>query len=222
MGAMDIKYDAARAGNYDLDLVVSALQKSIRRGREPQALYWARILHKADYSEYCWRRLKIITSEDIGLAAPFMPMQIASLYGFWAEIKERHERSEFLYIAHAVMLLARAKKSRVVCDAASWFEDCADIVEPLSIPLEAIDQHTELGRSLGAMFEAFLLEGGKLENEDHSIPNPYALWWQQWLKHRDRLDHWKERGQQQLQQVQEYLDQQHQTRQLELPEENED
>ena len=53
-------------GGYKLGEVASALQKSIRRGDEPQALFWSTELDLSGYTEYAWKRLRIITSEDIG------------------------------------------------------------------------------------------------------------------------------------------------------------
>jgi len=55
---------------YVLGEVVSALQKSIRRGDEEGALYWSLELSESSFGQYLWRRLLIIASEDIGLADP--------------------------------------------------------------------------------------------------------------------------------------------------------
>jgi replication-associated recombination protein RarA len=58
--------------DYDDDVVVSALQKSIRRAKEEDAMYWALEIcdggnHKAGFTRLC-KRLNVIISEDIGLA----------------------------------------------------------------------------------------------------------------------------------------------------------
>jgi replication-associated recombination protein RarA len=49
--------------------VASALQKSIRRGEEREALYWASELDLAGYGNYCFKRLRIIASETSALAS---------------------------------------------------------------------------------------------------------------------------------------------------------
>lgn len=48
---------------------VSCLQKSVRRGHWQSALIAADALLAVD-PRYCWRRLKVIALEDVGLAAP--------------------------------------------------------------------------------------------------------------------------------------------------------
>lgn len=65
---------------YNLDEVVSALQKSIRRGLEEDAMYWALEMVDSGYIRYMWRRLLVIASEDIGPADPQTVILISSLY----------------------------------------------------------------------------------------------------------------------------------------------
>jgi hypothetical protein len=49
---------------YRQDEVVGALQKTIRRGLEDDALYWAVELHESGWGEHCWSRLFVIVCED--------------------------------------------------------------------------------------------------------------------------------------------------------------
>lgn len=54
---------------YETADAVSAMQKEIRRGNAYQACWWAReVLMTPDYRgiDYCWKRLRIISIEDIG------------------------------------------------------------------------------------------------------------------------------------------------------------
>ena len=55
-------------GGYLMGEVASAMQKEIRRGHEREALFWATELDLAGYGDYVWKRLRIIASEDVGLA----------------------------------------------------------------------------------------------------------------------------------------------------------
>ena len=64
---------------YDFFEVSSTLQKSIRRGDEETALFFMVELVNSSYDEYVWKRLKIIASEDVGLAEPMMPATIGLL-----------------------------------------------------------------------------------------------------------------------------------------------
>ena len=78
---------------YAFSEVASAFQKSIRRGLEEEALYWGTELDKSGYGEYVWKRIRIIVSEDIGLAEPMLPAVIWSLYQMWvAQRKKKDEK----------------------------------------------------------------------------------------------------------------------------------
>ena len=64
---------------YDLYEVVSAFQKSIRRGMEKESMFWGIELHESGFANHAWRRMLIMSTEDIGLANPFAPVVINSL-----------------------------------------------------------------------------------------------------------------------------------------------
>ena len=71
--------DLSTRHGHRLDEAVSSLQKSIRRGLVDDAAYWACELMEGYYA-YLWRRLKVILSEDIGIAEPHLPATIHALY----------------------------------------------------------------------------------------------------------------------------------------------
>jgi replication-associated recombination protein RarA len=131
--------------------VTSAMQKAIRRGKEREALYWATELDLAGFGNYVFKRLKIIASEDVGIADPNATLIVRSLYDSWTEARKNpDEKDKFfprLFLIHAVIVLARAPKSRIV--------DHALIVmyqgdrEPLEVPDYAYDHHTAKGKRLG-------------------------------------------------------------------------
>lgn len=62
---------------------MSALQKCIRRGLEEEALYWASEMDRAKFAHQVWSRLRVIASEDIGLADNQMAILIRALYENW-------------------------------------------------------------------------------------------------------------------------------------------
>jgi replication-associated recombination protein RarA len=144
--------------------VMSALQKSIRRCDEEGAICWAVEMDQSGHGQMLWNRLLIITSEDIGLAEPDLPAQIRALYDNWKEARARRSPAipERLFVLHAVMLMARARKSRRV-DNAIWASYA--IPEPLAaeIPDYAIDGHTARGRREGR------------SNTAEKNPDSYAL-----------------------------------------------
>jgi putative ATPase len=106
---------ALRYGRDDHYDVVSALIKSMRASDEQAALFWlARMIEAGDDPRFIARRLIVFASEDIGLAdATALGVAIAA-----ASAVEHVGLPEARYnLAHAVMHLARAPKSRGVVDA---------------------------------------------------------------------------------------------------------
>ena len=101
-------------GGYLNSECTSAIQKCIRRGLEEEALFWATDLDLAGYGAYVWKRLRIIASEDIGLADPNLWVQVRVLYENWIEQRKRKKDrslSERLFLVQAVLLCVRARKS---------------------------------------------------------------------------------------------------------------
>ncbi|WP_019986293.1 hypothetical protein [Rudanella lutea] len=158
------KYDLRTKKGYDFYEVSSAMQKCIRRGREAEALYWAVELYDSGYVEYAWKRLRIMSSEDVGLAEPTMPAQIWALYRMHQEqAKKKEDKNEpqRLFLTHAVLLLSRARKSRMIDWSLIW----AWLTHPfrrLEIPDFALDKHNERGRQLKRSWSHFFDEGTRL------------------------------------------------------------
>ena len=168
-------YKITTTGGHKLPEVVSALQKAIRRGNVDDALYWATDMYQTGYAEYCWKRLRIITSEDVGLADLDMPQRIAALYQFWLDQKKKKDTThepERMFLVHAVILLAQAPKSRLVDDAltAHWgFHTHASYRR--DIPDYALDRHTQRGKQMGRGVDHVFEVGYHLENQVGE--NPY-------------------------------------------------
>lgn len=142
-------------GGHTMDEVASALQKTIRRGQERDAIFWATELDLTGYGNYAWKRLRIICSEDIGIAWTEGPAVIRALYENWVEARKAEkdrppERSNaILYLVHAVVLLTRAPKSRLVDNACALFYAGDRAAMGIDMPDYAIDHHTARGRRLG-------------------------------------------------------------------------
>ena len=162
---------------FQFDEAASAVQKLIRRGDEDGALYFALELSDSGYTAYVWRRLLVITSEDVGLAEPTMPATIHALHQAALTLEAKRKDSGRLPLVHAVLLLSRAKKSRIVDHALIAFS-ADETVRP--VPDVAVDKHTKRGRAMGRGREHFFEEGsllanvetGELEHEPH-LPDPY-------------------------------------------------
>jgi replication-associated recombination protein RarA len=165
--------DRVTPGGHLCGEVASALQKSIRRGEEREALYWATELELAGFGAYVWKRLKIIASEDVGLADSNVAVQVRALFENWQEVRKQtqpgYEGFYRVFMLHAVAVLARAPKSRML-DHALMMLYAGDRPK-LPIPDYALDMHTKRGRMRGRGIEHFLDEGSKLVNE--TIEDPY-------------------------------------------------
>ncbi|MFL5782438.1 MAG: hypothetical protein ACJ760_14070 [Thermoleophilaceae bacterium] len=149
---------------------MSALQKEVRRGNEQAALTWVSELDLSGYGAWAWSRLRVIASEDVGLAWPEGAALVRSLYENWRDSSKNGKAEARLFLAHAVMALCRASKSRAV-DHATWvFWDGP--LEPVPIPDYALDKHTKRGRQLGRGWSHFLTEGARLSNEA-DLDDPY-------------------------------------------------
>lgn len=161
-------------GGYRAGEVSSAMQKSIRRGLEDEALFWATELDLAGYGEYVFKRLVIIASEDVGLADPQACVRVGMLRDAWREQRKKNDvrhGPERLFLVHAVLDLARAAKSRLIDHALIvMYEGPRDARE---IPDFALDKHTSRGRAAKRAWKHFWEEGARLENRA-SLDDPYA------------------------------------------------
>lgn len=159
---------------YDGADVISALQKCIRRGIELEALFWAIELYDSGYGEWCFKRLRIMSSEDVGMAEPNISSEIWALYEMYREqAKKKDDKNEpqRLFLTHAVIKLCRAKKSRMI-DWALIYGWLSHPFKRLTVPDFALDKHTERGRRMGRGFGHFfeigtlLIPHEKQVNED--------------------------------------------------------
>jgi len=147
---------------YDFFECSSAFQKSIRRGNEHDALFFGTELAGSGYTGYLWKRIFVIVSEDIGLANNDALLHIRALYENWKMISEKNIEEGQIPIVHAILLLARSPKSRIVDNAKMY---CLKGGHKPEIPDCALDVHTRRGKMMGRSYKFFLTDGSKLENE---------------------------------------------------------
>lgn len=158
-------YDVRTKHGYSFYEVASAFQKSIRRCDEKQAMYWAVELYESGYQKYAWKRMLIMSCEDVGLGDPTANSVIVGLkqaYDFLASLKER-SLPEKLPFTQAVLHLVHAWKSRYVDLAISvyWQENANNKYE---MPDYVYDMHTLKGKQMGRGLEHFYSEAAKIEN----------------------------------------------------------
>jgi replication-associated recombination protein RarA len=149
------------------DELISTFQKSIRRGLTENAALVAYELYvtSAELEEHLWRRLEVISVEDVGLANPIAPALIDALYGMH-ERAVRGTGDRFLFLLHGVRLLAASAKDRSTDEMANWVMRVVDSGEQLpEVPDFAFDMHTTRGREMGRDIHHFLREGAIVDPE---------------------------------------------------------
>jgi hypothetical protein len=186
---------------YAIDEIKSALQKAVRLGDEHLALQCMVELDLSKKTQWLWDRLHIFASEDVGLARLGLHREIEDLHDQWkiryrenpSEQGQRHHPDR-LFLKHAVLLLVRVQKSRLVDHALITYyenqqpieipDDCKqaaamfDHEEPIEIPDSAVDKHTargrnKLGRKGAAGINHFFDVGANLKNESPAIEDQY-------------------------------------------------
>jgi hypothetical protein len=151
---------------HDWNEVTSSFQKTIRRGDEEAALYFMSELYDHGHEKYVWKRLLIMVSEDIGLAEPFLPAQIRALYDNWLFLKKEDKGGGAkLPVVHATLLMARARKSRIVDHATVFY--FGPNVERREPPDYGLDKHTIRGKRMGRGWDHFWEEGTLLADRPH-------------------------------------------------------
>jgi len=165
---------------------VSAMQKSIRRGLEREAMEFAvELMHtsKGFHTMVC-NRLELIAHEDIDTEAdprvvPFVRASLEFARELYDPDPMRLGKSR-MAIGNAIRLMCRAKKSREGdhFQAAVGFRNLLDGFVP-TIPDWANDGHTMKGKSQGRGLEYFREESTKLVppvEKDPYEDEAYEMW----------------------------------------------
>lgn len=160
-GTEQLGFPWPTVGGYDFHEVLSALQKSIRRGLEEDALFWATELYLSNYANHAWGRFLVISSEDVGVADSSVFSLIYQLHAHWKIHQE--ESSARLHFIHAVLALVRAPKSRIVDHALIVYLEGPREKRP--VPDYALDKHTSRGRAMGRGNKHFFAVGALLGNQ---------------------------------------------------------
>lgn len=156
------------------DLVISALQKEIRRGNTENAalLAYEMIITSPALEDYLWQRLKAISVEDICFGEPLAPVLIQSLFEMTSAC-DRSVGERKLYAIHAVRYLCMCKKDRSSDEMINWIIYASELgtAKPV-IPEYALDRHTADGQKKGRGRRHFYEEASKiipeLSERDHT------------------------------------------------------
>ena len=163
---------------YAGDEVISALQKSIRRGLEEQACMFAYEMYisSPQLEEKLWRRLLTISVEDIFMGNPMAEIKINNIY----KMSKKYNNADVnkpMYFIHAIRYLCSSEKDR-----------SSDLLKNIciksfamgkfpEIPDYALDKHTQRGQAMGRDSFHFLNEASKVypqKEVDNDYKERYA------------------------------------------------
>jgi replication-associated recombination protein RarA len=161
-------------------LMVSAMQKAIRRGEEEHAMGFAcELMHssKAYFTMVC-NRLLVIAHEDLDTAKapqvlPFVHAAIADAQRLYPK-KPENPGGARMAIGNAIRLMCRSPKSREGdhFQAAIGLRNLLDKYVP-EVPDYAFDKHTTQGKRMGRGIEHFRHEGARLVERTDTNGNAY-------------------------------------------------
>jgi len=149
------------------DEVISALQKEIRRGNTDNAavIAYEMYLTSPELEAKLWKRLLVISVEDIGMGMPQAPQLIYTLYKLHQEF-DRNAVDRPLFAVHATRYLCECQKDRSSDEMLNWIRHSIEKenLRP-EIPDYAIDMHTGRGQQIGRDITHFFAQGAQIDPE---------------------------------------------------------
>jgi replication-associated recombination protein RarA len=138
---------------YEIGVVASAFQKSVRMSRGPegeeQAVFWGVILLKKS-PQYAWKRLHVISLEEVGLADPSVVTTVAALQtAYWSARAGSWYLSPHAFVM-GTMLCCRAPRSSEVEDLSTLVNEQIKAKLKRDVDPAFLDAHTEAGKQAGA------------------------------------------------------------------------
>lgn len=145
------------------DELVSMLQKSIRRGMEDNALAAAYEMYvtSPQFLEKLWRRLLVISVEDIGFGNTEAPIFVKTMYDLHKEYPYM-DGDRPIFFLHAIRYLCRCQKERSTDHIKNIIMKEFQNGYVPEIPEYAVDMHTIKGRAMGRDVFYFLDEASKV------------------------------------------------------------
>ena len=160
----------------EADLVISALQKCIRRGEEDTALRMAYELYMTStfHEEKMWNRLLVIPVEDIGFGNVEAAAVVKNLYDLHKEFPYK-DGDRPIFFMFAIRYLCKCQKERSTDHIKNIIMKEFDAGYVPEIPDYAIDMHTIQGRARGRDVFYFLDEASKVQPLWEKYDDSYRL-----------------------------------------------
>jgi replication-associated recombination protein RarA len=147
----------------EADLVISALQKCIRRGEADLAARMAYELYITSpfHEEKMWNRLLVISVEDIGFGNTGAPLFVKTMNDLRKEFAYGDGDRPIFFI-HAIRYLCQSPKERSSDHIKNIIMKEFEQGYVPEIPDYAVDMHTIKGRAMGRDVFFFLDEASKV------------------------------------------------------------
>lgn len=156
-------HDLITASGYSGDLMLSALQKFIRRGEAENAARAAYELSIAceEADHLVWQRLRVICAEDVGLGCPEAPAVVHALAQSANDLPWGNPDRNIL-MTHAVRFLCQCPKDRASCTLTSVLKRRVKSGAAFELPDFVYDMHTAKGQEMGRGRMHFLHEASRV------------------------------------------------------------
>jgi replication-associated recombination protein RarA len=159
--------DVKTRHGFQADEVISALQKEIRRSNMENAalLAYEMATTSPEMERYLWRRLLVISVEDVGQGDRFAPILMYNLFQICEHLGQGASE-RLLFAIHAVRCLCSFQKDRSSDEMTMWIKRVVEMGEVLPvIPDYAIDMHTHRGQEMGRDVRHFIDQAAKIQPE---------------------------------------------------------
>lgn len=154
------------------DELISMLQKSIRKAKVENALAAAYELYVSSPQllEKLWRRLLIISVEDIGFGDVEAPQKVYTLFKIAKEFPYDDGDQPLLFM-QAIRILCRCTKERSTDNIKNWIIKTWKHGYKVEVPDYALDMHTQRGQAMGRDEMFFLTDASVVtpELDDESV-----------------------------------------------------
>lgn len=160
--------------DFAADEVISALQKEIRRGHAENAalLAYEMFTTSPELEAMLWRRLQVISVEDVGYGNLMAPVVINALTQMHLQMNQLQDRG--LFAIHAVRYLAGSTKDRSSDEMYAWIRHSVEEGGLLpTIPEYALDMHTFQGAQMGRGRQYFFDEAARVFPELENRQDEY-------------------------------------------------
>ena len=165
--ARDPWVDVRTRHGFPADEIISALQKEVRRGHTENAALIAYEMATTSpaLEAYLWKRLQVISVEDVGWGEIQAPVLIHTLSEMVDQL-DRQDGERLLYAVHAVRYLCACAKDRSSDEMVNWLMGVVESGQRLpEVPEYALDMHTARGQKMGRGVRHFLEVGAQVSPE---------------------------------------------------------